>query len=214
MKILLIEDQLIFRNGLKDILTKHAKGIEFTEVSNCRNAIALSTDQTFDLVITELLLPDSSGISTLNQLRKKIEPTPIVVVCDEDGPQTMYSAISRSASGFISNLCGDSFFLSVIQFVNSGVIYLPLNTLDEWASSSPHSINETPVPRVFPDVSKRQSEVLANVVQGKSNKVIARDMNISEGTVKSHLSQLFRALGVKNRTEAVYAASNCRNYAK
>lgn len=208
MNILLIEDQIIFRNGLKSVLACLATHIEFTEVNNCEDALACLTNQTFDLVITELFLPDSSGISTLNQLRSKITATPIVVLCSEESPQIMRAAISQGASGFIPKSSSDSFLLSVIQFVNRGGIYLPPNTLDGWGQSAGVENKEVCAHHVFPTVSKRQSEVLENVVQGKPNKVIAREMNISEGTVKSHLSQLFRALGVKNRTEAVYAARN------
>ena len=214
LKILLIEDQVIFRNGLKSVLACLATHIEFTEVNNCENALACLTNQTFDLVITELFLPDSSGIATLNQLRNKITATPIVVLCGEESPQIMRAAISQGASGFIPKSSSDSFLLSVIQFVNSGGIYLPPNTLDGWGQSADSRNQEVSVQNVFPEVSKRQSEVLENVVQGKPNKVIAREMNISEGTVKSHLSQLFRALGVKNRTEAVYASRNRRKRTK
>ena len=210
MKILVIENQVIFRNGLKNVLACLAKDIEFTEASDCKSALHYLGNQTFDLVITELFLPDSSGIATLNQFRTKITSTPIVVVCSENNPQIIRAVIARGASAFIPKSSSDSFLLSVIQFVHSGGVYLPPNSLDGWEQSASPVPNDPPAQGVFPSVSKRQSEVLDNVVQGKPNKVIAREMNISEGTVKSHLSQLFRALGVKNRTEAVYAARHRR----
>ncbi len=229
MKILLVDDQVIFRNGLKNVLENFSKEIEFTEVNRVDGALRCLEEYFFDLIIADLELPDSLGMNTVIKLKKKVNETNfdqritkedsklttrILMLSGNDRPEIMREAVANGASGFVPKSASDSFLISVIQFVINGGIYLPPNTLDRW--ERPHSIieNERSLATVLPSVSKRQSEVLENVIQGKPNKVIARELNIAEGTVKAHLSQLFRVLGVKNRTEAVYAVTRSKKPAK
>jgi len=229
LKILLVDDQVIFRNGLKNVLENFSKEIEFTEVNRVDGALRCLEEYFFDLIIADLELPDSLGMNTVIKLKKKVNETNfdqritkedsklttrILMLSGNDRPEIMREAVANGASGFVPKSASDSFLISVIQFVINGGIYLPPNTLDRW--ERPHSIieNERSLATVLPSVSKRQSEVLENVIQGKPNKVIARELNIAEGTVKAHLSQLFRVLGVKNRTEAVYAVTRSKKPAK
>lgn len=212
LRILLVDDHVIFRDGLKFVLNDLESEIEFVEAGCCEDALICLQENSFDLILLDLHLPDSSGTNTLRTFIKQTNASSIVVLSGEDSPSVIRETIEQGASGFIPKSSNSKVLTSALTLIINGGIYLPPNALDDLSSSPVDKIDtaeqtfNTAQEKLAP-LSERQREVLINVVQGKSNKAIARCMNIAEGTVKSHLSQAFRALGVKNRTEAVYAVS-------
>jgi DNA-binding NarL/FixJ family response regulator len=127
------------------------------------------------------------------------------VLSGEEDPRQVRRAIDAGAAGFIPKSSTPEVLLSALRLVLADGVYLPAVALKGIAAGG----TEAPVSadRIGDSLSERQIDVLRKAVQGKANKVIARELSISEGTVKAHLSAAFRALGVHNRTEAVYAAA-------
>ncbi len=208
MQIMLIDDHAIFRDGLKFVLSDLDDTIEFIEAGTCEEALVFLRDNNFDLILLDLNLPDSKGTDTLKTFREQFDESPIVVLTGEDNPQLIRQAIELGASGFIPKSSSSKVLTSALHLVLNGGVYLPPNALDGLLQTVEEKESPPPPPSsVLSALSERQQQVLMNAIQGKANKIIAREMCISEGTVKSHLSQAFRALGVRNRTEAVYAAS-------
>ena len=142
-------------------------------------------------------MPGVKGLDALRAMREAFESSRIVVLSGEEDPRLVRMAIDAQAAGFIPKSSTPQVLLSALRLVLADGVYLPTVALKHLESA----------PREIGNLSERQLDVLRKAVQGKANKVIARELSLSEGTVKAHLAAAFRALGVKNRTEAVYAAA-------
>jgi len=171
MKILLLDDHTLFREGMKLLLGGLDQDLTLHDVENIQAAEELLETNTYDLMLLDLNLAESIGLKTLERVKSKLNSTPIIVLSAENDPPTIYQAIEDGAMGFITKCAG--------------------------ASES----------EILNALSDRQREVLKYLLQGKPNKTISANLHISENTVKAHLSAIFRALGARNRTEAVYFAA-------
>src|SRR5687767_3622047 len=152
-----------------------------------------------DLVMLDLGLPGYSGIGALERLRARFPGLPVVVVSGDRNPSTINAALDLGAMGFIPKSAPSDVFLSAVRLVASGGIYVPVEALN--AAPAPSSAPSAP------DLSPRQKEVLALLLKGLPNKLIARKLDISENTTKVHVSAVLHALGVGTRTQALIAAN-------
>jgi DNA-binding NarL/FixJ family response regulator len=126
-----------------------------------------------------------------------------VVLSGEDSAGVVRAAIEGGAMGFIPKSSTPEVLIQALRLVLARGVYLPPAVLDAAAEPPAGTGGEAALRGLTP----RQIDVLRCVIQGKSNKVIARDLDVSEGTVKAHLSSVLRAFGARSRTEAVYAAA-------
>lgn len=204
LNILLIDDHELFRAGIKLLLGDLADTIVFSEAANSDQALALAASQHFDVVLLDFHLPGIGGLKALQLLREQLENAVIVVLSGEEDPALIRQIIDTGAGGFIPKASTHAVMMAALRLVLAGGTYLPPHALTE-ARREP-----TPAPGSgigLDGLTQRQTETLKLAIQGKANKVIAREMDVSEATVKAHLSASFRALGVRNRTEAVFAAA-------
>jgi DNA-binding NarL/FixJ family response regulator len=201
---LLIDDHALFRQGLKFLLSDLDKNIRFLEADTCEAALALPRDQKIDLVLLDMNLPGLNGIDALNAVRQAYESSIVVVLSSEDTPAGIRRVIEHGASGFIPKSSTPPVFIAALRLVLAGGTYLPAHALNAPPADTPAAERRRPA---IQGLSDRQVEVLLKAIQGKANKVIAKEMDLAEGTIKAHLSASFRALGVQNRTEAVFAAA-------
>lgn len=208
MHVLLIDDHALFRRGLRLLLADLHAAIEFTEADDCACASAL-VDLKPDLVLLDLHMPGSRGLDALAFAKSAFESAALVVLSGEDDPPLIRQAIESGAAGFVPKSSTPEVLKSALRLILAGGVYLPPHALRGLAA--PGATAAEPARRsagpLAGRLSERQHEVLRRAIQGKSNKLIARELRVSEGTVKAHLSASFRALGVGNRTEAVYAAA-------
>lgn len=207
MRILLVDDHALFREGLKLLLrefTELNRDLAISEASDCAQAAALHGEQ-FDLILLDLHMPGVAGLDALGAIRTAFESSRTVVLSGEEDPRQVRRAIESGAAGFVPKSSSPKALRHALTLILDNEIYLPPIALRDFGDAQPPP--QAPAPsreqlRVL--LTDRQIEVLDQAVEGKSNKVIARRLGISEGTVKAHLSSAFRALGVGNRTEAVY----------
>jgi DNA-binding NarL/FixJ family response regulator len=205
LNILLIDDHELFRAGIKLLLGDLADTIEFSEAANSQQALALAASQRFDVVLLDFHLPGICGLEALRMLREKLENAVIVVLSGEEDPRLIRQIIDAGAGGFIPKASTHAVMMAALRLVLAGGTYLPPHALTE-ARREPLPVAATTGPGLD-GLTQRQTETLKLAIQGKANKVIAREMDVSEATVKAHLSASFRALGVRNRTEAVFVAA-------
>ncbi|HTT40138.1 MAG TPA: response regulator transcription factor [Burkholderiales bacterium] len=207
MRILVVDDHALFREGLKFLLRDLDDELVISEAADCRQAVA-QQGQAFDLILLDLHMPGVEGLDALDALRGAFEGTRIVVLSAEEDPRQVRRAIDSGAAGFIPKASTPEVLLNALRLILAGGIYLPPMALRGLADA-PEPIPSIPAShdRVVEALSGRQLDVLNKAVLGKPNKVIARELGISEATVKAHLSAAFRVLGVRNRTEAVYTAA-------
>jgi DNA-binding NarL/FixJ family response regulator len=210
MKILLVDDHALFREGLKFLLRSLDAAVEVAEAGNCAKALEQAAASAYDLVLLDLKMPGVEGLDALTALREAIPAVPLVVLSGVDDPAVVRAAIERGAMGFIPKSSTPEVMIQALRLVLAHGVYLPPTVLDTASpASGPVGATSRSNGRqaVLSGLTPRQMDVLRFVIQGKSNKIIARELDVSEGTVKAHLSSVLRALDAHNRTEAVYAAA-------
>ncbi|HSW15447.1 MAG TPA: response regulator transcription factor [Solimonas sp.] len=207
LKILLVDDHELFREGIKLLLANLSDEVSFAEASSCDKALALPADERVDVVLLDFHLPGMHGFEALRALRERYEEAVIVVLSAEENPARIVQAIDEGAAGFIPKSSTHAVMMAALRLVLAGGTYLPPHALCGVPGSASMPAATPASGNALSGLTQRQIETLRLAMQGKANKVIAREMDLSEATVKAHLSASFRALGVRNRTEAVFAAA-------
>lgn len=208
MKLLLVDDHALFREGMELVLRHLDPQAQILHAVNVQEALQIIGQESgLDLVLLDLHMPGMVGLDALLTLRARAEGTPVVVLSGSEDVQVVWQAIEAGAMGFIQKQSDSRTMMAALRVVLGGGIYLPPVCLAGSARRAGAASTELPARERIArlGLSGRQAESLAKVVQGKSNKVIARELGISEATVKTHLSAVFAALDVHSRTEAVYA---------
>ena len=197
MKALLVDDHALFREGLALLMAHAFDGVECLQAASIAEAIDLG-GQHPDLALTllDLGLPDSDGMAGLRQLQQELPGPALVVLSADDAPQTVLDTINAGAQGFIPKSAEPGLMREALAHVLAGGIYLPRHTPSA-PTASPAAI----------DLSERQLDVLRLLIRGRSNKLISRELDLSESTVKTHLAAVFRKLEVNSRTQAVVKAA-------
>lgn len=194
----------MFRQGITLLLSDFDESLHFSEAGTCEQALALLNENSADLILLDLKMPGTEGLTALLQIRAEHPDIPLAVLSGSEEPATIRDAIDAGASGFVPKSSNSEVLVAALKLILAGGVYLPpaaLEMIDESHRLSSNSQN------LSSPLSARQTDVLLKAIQGKPNKIIAREMSIAEGTVKAHLSVAFRTLGVHNRTEAVFAAA-------
>ena len=208
--ILLVDDHTLFRQGLKFLLDDLASDITFYEAETCDQALDFSHQDDIDLILLDYHFPQ--GLSehlALKEIKKSFEQTTVVVLSSEDDPNIVSAAIEAGAAGFIPKSSTPEILIAALKLILAGGIYLPSFAPIPTAPQKPkvHKEKSGTFAQFSEQLTERQQQALMGAIKGKPNKVIARELNIAEGTVKAHLSVAFKVLDVKNRTEAVYMAA-------
>lgn len=211
MRVLLVDDHELFRSGIKLLLSTLNNQIDFIEADSCEELQEIDKLGHVDLVLLDFHLPGVEGFDALKSVKSIFESIPIVILSGEDDPQIIRRSIDLGAFGFISKSSSQQIFIAALKLIMAGGTYLPVSVLSRTGDFS----SENHTQKIYSDdsngnmakLSNRQSEVLALAIKGKPNKIISRELKISESTVKTHLSTAFRTLGVRNRTEAVFMAA-------
>lgn len=217
MRLLLIEDHQLIAESLQFFLTEIDPTIVCTTASTI--AQGLQAMGPFDLILLDLNLPDTSGLNGLKAIRQAFDGVPVAMLSAEVNTDVIRQAINEGAMGFVPKSASSQVFIAAMRLILAGGTYLPPHAFAAWqgphtgAASGPVSVFISAEPASagraensinVAHLTARQLEVLMKAVQGKPNKVIARETNLAEGTVKSHLSAAFRLINVSNRTEAVF----------
>ena len=213
MKILLADDHALVREGLKHVLARLGSETVIIEAGDCNEALQ-SADQhpDFDLVLLDVTMPGMDGLQGIGRLREYLPSTPIVMLSASEDPEIVQEALHRGAQGFIPKSSTGDVMLSALRLVFSGGIYLPPSLLcrpDLLKRGAPLTDSKTAV-NVNDErlgLTHRQGEVLALIVKGKTNKEIARALSMSEPTVRTHATAIFKVLNVTNRTQAGHIAT-------
>ena len=210
MKLLLVDDHALLRDGLALLMAQEFAGLQVLQAGTLAEAhAALQAHPDVRLVLLDLGLPDGNGLDALPLLREAAPGTVLVALSADEKRETVLAAIAAGAAGYIPKTSQSGAMLQALRFVLSGGVYLPAAVLEQRASERPGASATGLAQRSTDDLglSPRQVDVLRLLVEGKSNKLIARDLTMSESTVKTHLEALFRRLSVNSRTQAVVAAA-------
>ncbi|MCM8737231.1 response regulator transcription factor [Azospirillum sp. A1-3] len=210
MKILIGDDHVLFREGLRRLLEQLRDNATFAEASNFDELLdmAASKDEAYDLVLTDLRMPGWPGFSGIGMLRERQPNAKVVVVSASEAQADVREALENGAAGYIPKSSSVKIMLSALDLIFSGGVYVPATVLREGIEPDHRGAGGV-IPPTDPQLeqllTQRQREVLDRLREGKSNKQIAHELGLSEGTVKIHMTAIFKSLGVRNRTQAAMA---------
>ena len=227
MKVLLIDDHPLILSALQSVIQGLGDDVTVVGASSARAAReTLEKDADFDLVLLDLHLGDADGFDVLVEFRAKYPALPVVVVSASDRTSDVIRSIDLGAMGFVPKRSSNDALFEALHMVMSGGIYVPPMTMGSERSApemqegdtvpsvlrvvrehAEGSGYQTAVPLASLGLTPRQTDVLALLLQGKPNKLIARDLNLSVETVKDHVAAVLRTLNVSSRTQAVLAVS-------
>lgn len=196
----IVDDHPLFRGALKLALSTASGNVEIIEIGDLEGAkrfIQTSTD--IDLVLLDLSLNGIGGMAGLIALRALQPLVPIAIVSATDDPATIRAALALGASGFISKSSGPDLIKEAVRTILGGGVWSPLVGGEE-AELDPDMID---LIRCIRRLTPQQARVLDLMADGMLNKQIAHDLNVSEATIKAHVSAVLYKLGVESRTQAV-----------
>lgn len=207
LKLLVIEDHALVREGLLQALKSLEADVVTLGAADAEAGLeALTGNDDVDLILLDLMLPGTSGMALLGVLRKRFPAIPVIVLSALDDPDTVARAMRQGASGFVPKASSTETMIQALRDVLAGEVYLPPSLRDPAARGSGRGR----------DVAERygltpaQMRVLELLIQGKTNRQIADLLEVTEGTVKIHVSAIFKAMNVTNRSQALLLASKNR----
>ena len=202
-RIIVADDHPLFRAALKQVIQQRAPQLDIVEADSFDSVQQrLEDDADADLFLLDLYMPGSHGFSTLIYLRHRYPELPVVVVSASDAANVVAKAIGHGASGFVSKSAPLDELLAAMETVLAGDIATPrgFDPADVTAQ------NSGDVASRLAKLTPQQFRVLMMVKEGLLNKQIAYDLDVSEATIKAHMTAIFRKLDVINRTQAVALA--------
>jgi DNA-binding NarL/FixJ family response regulator len=212
MRVLMIDDHVMFLEGLKGLLALLAPEWRIDTADTAASALRRAAETPYELVLLDWHLADCNGGEMIARLREAGCASRIVVLSGETDTGTICSTVELGAAGFIPKRYTSELMLGALGVVVRGGIYLPHEVLVEQrpqGAAVRRSADDALVDAAqhFRTLTPRQVDVYLAAARGLPNKLIARELGIAESTVKTHLCAIYDVLGVRNRTEAAYQAS-------
>jgi DNA-binding NarL/FixJ family response regulator len=215
MKVLIADDHSLYRSGLS-LLLKDRLGInEVIEVGSLDEALDLLAHHAdMKLALFDLSMPGMAGPESLAAVKSAYPETFIAVISGSEDPHNVLKCISAGLSGYIPKSLPEENIAAALEMMLAGSIFVPRFMMAGTSAPKPSLLPSAPAASLSPSLESltpRQHDVLNYIVQGRSNKEIARQLDIAEGTVKIHLAALFAHFGAHNRTELATRAQSMRN---
>lgn len=203
-RILIVDDHPLFREALKQAVSGGVANASVTLAGSLDAATAiLDKDDEFDLILLDLRMPGVQGLSGLIYLRAQYPNVPVVVITASDDQSLVQKALNLNASGFIPKTSGIETIISAVNAVLRGDIWVP----ESYQQPSAADKEAEEIARRVATLTAQQIRVLMMLKEGLLNKQIAYELNVSEATIKAHVSAILQKLNVSSRTQAVIAAS-------
>lgn len=203
--VLIADDHPLFRDALRQVVQATLPHHAISEAHTFEGAMKAAAGDQLDLILLDINMPGMNGFSGLISLRNHVPATPVVVVSAEETREAVSQAMTLGASGFIPKSLEREHMIAAVRMVLNGEVFVPAHDTLELAPG--HGNEETLFRQGYEALTSQQRKVLEMLVAGKSNKVIAFEMDVTESTVKAHVSAILRKLRVHSRTQAVLNAS-------
>lgn len=203
MKTLLADDHPLMREGVRQVLSQLEPPVEIVDAHDYPSLFAQTAQHAdLDLALVDLNMPGFVGMRGIAQFRSRFPEIPLVVLSASESPHDVRSALEAGALGYIPKSAPAPVMLAALRQVLAGDLYVP-----DCLGHAPSVAAETGAADLGPlkglGLTARQIEVAGLLAQGHANKTIGTLLSMSESTVKVHNTEIFKALGVSNRTEAV-----------
>jgi two-component system nitrate/nitrite response regulator NarL len=205
LNILLVDDHTLFREGLEGLLSRRNINI-LAAVGTGQEGLRLAAELKPDVVLLDMRMPEMNGMDVLRQLRKNGFTNPIAMLTTSSDERDLVESLRSGAQGYLlKDMEPDQLVLALRDIVAGKTVVAPdlapvLARVVQGDSITPAEVSP------FAKLTPRENEILSLLAEGQSNKVIARNLGISDGTVKLHVKSILRKLGIHSRVEAAVLA--------
>ena len=205
LRVLLIDDHTLFRVGLEGLLA-HRNIEVIASIGEGREGLQRAEDLKPDIVLLDMRMPDINGIGVLKKLRDTGFQNPIVMLTTSTDERDLVESLRNGAQGYLlKDMEPDALVLALRDIVSGKTVVAPdLAPVLAKVVQGDGTLPEEASP--FDELTPREGEILSLLAEGQSNKVIARNLGISDGTVKLHVKAILRKLSVHSRVEAAVMA--------
>jgi len=210
--IMIVDDHPLLRKGLRQLIELEDELELVAEASNGAEAIPLAEEHEPDLIILDLNMPDMNGIETLNHMRERGVVSRIVVYTVSDHDEDVVAAITGGADGYLLKDMEPEEVVEKIKQAVLGKMVISDRLTEVLASALRHP--QKSESNVMDTLTTREHEILQLIAKGMSNKLIARELNISDGTVKVHVKHLLKKMNLRSRVEAAVWVVNQKQVGK
>ena len=212
-RIILVDDHEVVRLGLKSLLDRHPQFEVVGEASSARDALEQVAALEPDVVVMDIRLPGTSGIEACEQIVDQYPNTKVIMLTSYAEDEMLFSAIRAGASGYVLKQIASEELVKAIEAVGRGEALLDPAVTQRVFQEVRRAVKEEEA-SAFQHLSQQEKHVLLLVSEGKTNREIAKNLFLGEGTVRNYVSSILSKLGVNNRAEAAaYAVEhNLREY--
>lgn len=201
MKLMIVDDHPVLREGLAALLRQIEAEMSIIQAENAPVALRLLDQHPdMDIVVLDLMMPGMGGMAAITEFGRKRPDLPVIVLSSSEDPHEARRALALGALGYVPKSAGQHTLISAIELVMKGEVYIPPLVLGE-STRLPGS-QRAAGGDGRSSLTARQVDVLRRLSAGQPNKIIAYELGLSEKTVKAHITAIFKALNVVNRTQA------------
>ena len=205
LRVLLIDDHTLFRVGLEGLLAHRSIDV-IASIGDGREGLQCAADLNPDIVLLDMRMPDINGIGVLKKLRETGFQNPVVMLTTSTDEHDLVESLRNGAQGYLlKDMEPDDLVLALRDIVAGKTVVAPdLAPVLAKVVQGDGTLPDEASP--FDELTPREGEILSLLAEGQSNKVIARNLGISDGTVKLHVKAILRKLSVHSRVEAAVMA--------
>jgi DNA-binding NarL/FixJ family response regulator len=209
----LVDPSRLRRECLKLALAQHNARWRVLDLSSAADLLQLvEGGQHFDLVLLGAATSEHVNLGEIEDLRDALPDTPLVVAAENDNPQRARLILRAGTRGFLPTSLSLKVLMGALDLVMAGGVYVPSSLIESGQQRAAGESVARPQGEILLDLTRRQRDVLMHISQGKSNKLIADALSMSESTVKAHVKQIIKRLHVANRTQAALLATSLGSF--
>jgi len=206
--VALVDQSRLRRECLKLALMEHEAAWRILDVASADDVLRLAEGgQKFDLLLLGAATAELVDLAQVETLHQAMPETPVVVVAENDNPHRARLILNAGTRGFLPASLSLKVLLGALDLVMAGGVYVPSSLIDPGPQRAAMSTQPKRQNEPWSELTRRQRDVLGLIAQGKSNKLIADALTMSESTVKAHVKQIIKRLHVANRTQAALLAT-------
>ena len=209
MKILIVDDHALVRRGMGHVVRESFADAEVIEAGGAAEALELMGSHDIDIALVDVRMPDADGLELLRQIKQTWPDVPVIMLTSFDHAHYVRRALAEGAAGYmLKDATPEDLEQAIKVAVSGGGNVLSPRVIQNLFESAEGAGSEDgdPAVRAVNTLTQRETDILALLAEGRSNRDISRALYLSEKTVKAHLAAIFRKLGVTNRTQAAMAA--------
>ncbi|MHC5745247.1 MAG: response regulator [Nostoc sp.] len=214
IKVLLVDDQSLIRQGLRALLELEPDLEIVGEAENGEEAINCVAQFQPDVILLDIRMPIMDGVAATKEIQKRFAKTKILVLTTFDDDEYVSAALKNGAMGYLLKDTPSEELAVAIRAVHKGYTQLGPGIVKKLLTQFSHvaPIQSPPVPSTLAELTPREKEVLRLIATGASNREIAQELYISEGTVKNHVTNILNRLNLRDRTQAAIWANTYLSY--